>query len=336
MSPPPGAAPSLQIRPVRTLSAGEASAVRLLVQAIDFRKGIPAMLFQDLQTTQETNSATPVLLNLLPFITYPDFQAASGQLKLTAQYHKMCRVIGHPGAGKTRLLLEFARTHENAHYICPARPCRIKDLLRLLGEPLGYYMPGGTSHHVIRDLIDFLNHRGCDTTFLIDECDTLCPNGRIHSIDKLDMLRYIWDHTRLHTSFIFAAPYDLEVRLQKSSEQISNSQFYRRCGIYQLQGMPRSSIQQFLTQIEQEFHVRFEPGVCEELTKRIVAVDRGGLGISIEIISNCLMAVRDRWQEYYRLIETDTPREEAVRLFESSEVCGISLALLRKSMELMR
>lgn len=289
------------------------------------------------EATQSPITITPILLNLLPFITYPDFQAAAGQLELTAQYHKMCRVIGHPGAGKTRLLLEFARTHADAHYLCPARPCRTKDLLRLLGEPLGYYLPTGTSHHAIRDLIDFLNHRGCNTTFLIDECDTLCPNGhRISNIEKLDILRYIWDHTRLHTSFIFAAPYDLEVRLQKSSEQISNSQFYRRCGIYQLQGMPRASIQQFLCQIEQEFHVRFDPGVADELTKRIAAVERGGLGISIEIICNCLMAVCDRWQEYYRLIEAETPRSEALQVFAGAEVRSISLPLLRKAMELMR
>lgn len=288
-------------------------------------------------TSHSPVTLTPVLLNLLPFITYPDFQAAAGQLELTAHYHKMCRVIGHPGAGKTRLLLEFARTHEDAHYLCPARPCRTKDLLRLLGEPLGYYLPSGTSHHAIRDLIDFLNHRGCNTTFLIDECDTLCPSGnRISSIEKLDVLRYIWDHTRLHTAFIFAAPYDLEVRLQKSSEQISNSQFYRRCGIYQLQGMPRTSIQQFLAQIEQEFHVRFDAIAADELTKRIAAVERGGLGISIEIICNCLMAVRNQWQEYYRLIEAETPRSEALQLFSQSEVAGISLPLLRKAMELMR
>ena len=305
-------------------------------QSISTAKGEPVML-NELHNSKEPVVRTPVLLHLLPFISYPDFQAAAGQLELTAQYHKMCRVIGHPGSGKTRLLLEFEQTHENAHYLCPSRPCRIKDLLRLLGEPLGYYIPCGTSAQVVRDLIDFLNHRACDTTFLIDECDKLCPKGRyINDIDKLDLLRYIWDHTRLHTSFIFAAPYDLEGRLQKSSEQISNSQFYRRCGIYQLQGMPRAAIQKFLSQIEQEFHVRFDVLVADELTRRIAATDRGGLGISIEIISNCLMAVRDQWPEYYRRIEAGFPREEALHLFDDAEIRTIPLPLLRKAMELMR
>lgn len=30
----------------------------------------------------------PILLNLLPFIPYPDFQAATGQLELTSDSHK--------------------------------------------------------------------------------------------------------------------------------------------------------------------------------------------------------------------------------------------------------
>ena len=64
-------------------------------------------------------------------------------------------------------------------------------------------------------------------------------------------------------TFIFAAPYDLEVRLQKSSEQISNSQFYRRCQIYQMQGMAKVDIKKFLAQIEQEFHVKFDAAVID-------------------------------------------------------------------------
>ena len=107
------------------------------------------MMLNELHNSKEPVVRTPVLLHLLPFIPYTDFQAAAGQLELTAQYHKMCRVIGHPGSGKTRLLLEFEQTHENAHYLCPSRPCRIKDLLRLLGEPLGYYIPCGTSTQVV-------------------------------------------------------------------------------------------------------------------------------------------------------------------------------------------
>lgn len=73
-----------------------------------------------------------------------------------------------------------------------------------------------------------------------------------------------------------------------------------------------------------------------ELIRRIAATDRGGLGISIEIISNCLMAVRDQWPGYYRKIEAAVPREEALRLFDDAEIRTIPLPLLRKAMGLMR
>ena len=76
--------------------------------------------------------------------------------------------------------------------------------------------------------------------------------------------------------------------------------------------------------------------VAEELIRRIAATDRGGLGISIEIISSCLMAVRNQWPEYYRRIEADVPREEALRLFDDAELRSIPLPLLRKAMEPMR
>jgi len=101
--------------------------------------------------------------------------------------------------------------------------------------------------------------------------------------------------------------------------------------IYQLQGMSKAAIQKFLSQIEQEFHMKFDFTVADELTKRIAAADRGGLGIF-----TCLMAVRTQGREYYRMIEADVPRDTALRLFDQAETCTISLPLLRKAMELMR
>ena len=67
------------------------------------------------------------------------------------------------------------------------------------------------------------------------------------------------------------------------------------------------------------------------------STERGGLGISIEILSNCLMAVLPQWEAYYKAIEATTVREEALHVFDGiSEPVLISLPLLRKSMELLR
>lgn len=261
----------------------------------------------------------PIIHQLFPIIPYPDYKAAMGHMVSAAQYHKMCRMIGHPGSGKTTLLLEFQKRFPQACYISSPKGCRLKDLIRMLGAEVGYFPPNGTNTAIVRDLIAFLNQRGKDTIFLIDEADNLCPQGRITNIDKMDILRYIWDFTRLHTSFIFAAPYKLEVRLQKSSEQISNSQFYRRCSIHTLKGMPLQVIPDFLHQIESEFHVTFEQSAFSMLVKRISAVERGGLGIVAEILEKCFMISLKNWKEYYSLIELGHPREDALRLFENQE-----------------
>lgn len=290
------------------------------------------------ESSLEPIAHDPVALSLFPLIPYHDFSAALGEISTIARFHKMCRIVGHPGIGKTTLLLQYAQAHENAYYLCPTHGCRAKSLLRMMGEVMGYYLPHATIQSAVQDLIAFLNSRVYDSVFLIDECDTLCPKGNhIDNLDKLDILRYIWDYTKLRTAFIFAAPYDLEVRLQKSSEQISNSQFYRRCQIYQMQGMVKSDTKKFLAQVEREFHVRFDDIVVDELIKRIAAVERGGLGISIEILSNCLMAVLPQWEAYYKAIEAARPREEALHVFDSiNEPVLIELPLLRKSMELLR
>ena len=69
-------------------------------------------MLNDFSHSNEPIVLTPVMLHLLPFIPYPDSQTGTGQLEMTAQFRKMYQGIGHTGAGKTRLLLEFARTHD--------------------------------------------------------------------------------------------------------------------------------------------------------------------------------------------------------------------------------
>ena len=41
--------------------------------------------------------------NQFKMVRYPDYEAAYGQIATAARYHKMCRIIGHPGSGKTSL-----------------------------------------------------------------------------------------------------------------------------------------------------------------------------------------------------------------------------------------
>ena len=90
------------------------------------------------------------------------------------------------------------------------------------------------------ELIAHINDQARPVVFLIDEVDNMCPKTRqknASNIDKLDVLRFIWDYTRKYASFILAAPYDLEAKIQKSDENITNSQLYRRCPAHMLTGI---------------------------------------------------------------------------------------------------
>ena len=279
----------------------------------------------------------PILPNYLPHITYPDYEAALGQMLATSENHGMCRIIGHPGSGKTTLLLEHCQNDPNAVYLAPTRSCRIKDLLKMMGERLDFDPGKGSTNQCIQNFIAFLNDRGRDTTFLIDEADNLCPSGgHLDQINKLDALRYIWDFTRMNTAFIFAAPYELEARLQHSGAHISSSQFYRRCMIHPLTGMPDASIREYLKQIEQEFHVQFDPSANLLLRKRIVAIERGGLGITVTILVNCFEAILPHWHEFKVLIDHDTNRSQALQIFNQQEIVPITGSMIENAMALQR
>ncbi len=54
---------------------------------------------------EKTSYSIAVQQNQFKMVRYPDYEAAYGQIATAARYHKMCRIIGHPGSGKTSLLL---------------------------------------------------------------------------------------------------------------------------------------------------------------------------------------------------------------------------------------
>lgn len=285
-------------------------------------------------------SAEPVLLPLFATVEYPNYNQALGMIQKMVEYHKMCRIIGHPGSGKTRILLEYKKQkNPDAHLICPLPGCTPKDLIRLLGTQIGFYPERSDSKvQSISKLIDYINDRGKDVTFLIDEADNLCSREEkiIKNILKLEDIRAIWDKTRLHTSFIFAAPYDLEVRLQHSSEAVTCSQFYRRCKIHTLTCITETAARLLLEKTEQEFHLSISPTAKLLLLNRISMSDRGGLGITLDALEQCLMFALPNWNEYYKMIEMSTPREEALKVFDGSPTVTLSEDLVADALEMCR
>ena len=104
------------------------------------------------------------------------------------------------------------------------------------------------------------------------------------NLDKLEVVRFIWDHTRRYASFIFAAPYDLEAKIQRSDENISQSQISRRCPVQAMTGMPDKEAREFLSYVEKDFNVIFNDSIRSKLLQRIHNAKRGGLGVVIDIL----------------------------------------------------
>lgn len=291
------------------------------------------------KTHTTTPVGDPVLLPIFPTIHYPDYEEALGMIVEMAKYHKMCRIIGHPGSGKTTLLLDYKSKNENAVMLTPSRSCTDKDVLKMLGSQIGYYVgTTDSTQKAIDGLITYLNTCGRDTVFLIDEADNLCSHDHkiVKNISKLETLRHIHDHTKLHTSFIFAAPYDLEVRLQHSSESITSSQFYRRCSIQALSGISEAGGKELLERIEVDFRISFSASAKLMLVQRMLMVERGGLGIVLEALEKCMMFTLPQWHSYYRAIELSVPRSEALDIFKDCSTVQISEALVADAFEKSR
>lgn len=195
-----------------------------------------------------------------------------------ANLHLMLRIIGDPGSGKTRILIEYKkRSKIEAHYVAVPKHSSDKDLLLMISSAIGYYPYAATSSLQL-ELISHINDQAKPVVFLIDEVDNMCPNIRkknASNIDKLDVIRFIWDHTRKYASFILAAPYDLEAKNQKSDENITNSQLYRRCPAHIMTGMPDEQAKLFLRYIEEDFNIVLDDVVRNKLLSRIHQIKRG-------------------------------------------------------------
>lgn len=154
--------------------------------------------------TDSEKLAIPFLPELFRLVPYPNYNMGLGLMKDTAELHLFLRIIGDPGCGKTRMLLEFRKSSKiEAHYIGVPKHSDDKDLLLLMSSAMGYY-PTGDTCTLQQEIVAHINNQARPIVFLIDEIDNLCPKyvrKGTTNIDKLDVIRFIWDHTRRYSSF---------------------------------------------------------------------------------------------------------------------------------------
>lgn len=167
----------------------------------------------------------------------------------------------------------------------------------------------------------------------------MCPKTRqrnASNIDKLDVLRFIWDHTRKYASFILAAPYDLEAKIQKSDENITNSQLYRRCPAHMMTGMPDEQARLLLSYAEQDFNIKLDDIVKNKLLQRIHQIKRGGLGVAIDILFRVLLVTVPDMKDFYQVLVSDIDREDALKLISHKDPIRITEDVLLGAMSMQR
>ncbi len=155
-------------------------------------------------------------------------------------------------------------------------------------------------------------------------------------IDKLDVLRFIWDYTRKYASFILAAPYDLEAKIQKSDENITNSQLYRRCPANMLTGMPDEQARILLSSVEEDFNIILDEVVKNILLQRIHQIKRGGLGVAIDILFRVLLVMVPDMKDFYQALVSDVDRNDALKLISHKNPIRISEDVLLGAMSMQR
>ncbi|MBQ9210405.1 MAG: ATP-binding protein [Clostridia bacterium] len=283
-----------------------------------------------------SSTSKPDGLPLFEIIAYQNFKYALGCMVNAASYHKLLRIMGHPGSGKTRLLATYKEKNPvNTHYFKIPRACDTRTLLNQIGANVGLFFAKTAREATIKlELIEYLNGLEHQHIFLLDEADGLLSNRRrIENINALEDIRFIHDHAGMHATFIIAAPYELENRIKKSREDISNSQFYRRCDKCNLTGMPQEDALKYYAKISQDFHVAFDDDGLTLLTQKIAATAQGGLGAANQMLERCFVAKLPHWKEYYHQIELGTPRETALHVFENNDTVYLSRDIISNAMD---
>ena len=128
-------------------------------------------------------------------------------------------------------------------------------------------------------------------TFILDECEYLSKNN----IDKLEIIRQIWDETS--NTFIFCGTYKLRKILVGNSNDPESeySQLYRRMKKVKVGVVGQEEFYRYLDFIEKRYVVSFKKDARNLLYGYCADTKHGGLGTCIEILKTTFNRIRPEW-----------------------------------------
>ena len=220
---------------------------------------------------------------------FSSYRGALGAIDKFNGQGMLIEFVGESGSGKTTIAKNYMEKHDLTHYIVCSSTMGIKDLMQKIAEGLGIHLSGNT-YHFQSQLTDGLKDNA-EHTFILDECEYLSKNN----VDKLEVLRQIWDAT--NNTFIFCGTYKLrKILIGSSSDPKSEySQLYRRMKKIKIDAIPQEEFYGYLDLIEKYYAVRFGKEARNSLYSYCADTKHGGLGIAIDILKMALDTKRPEW-----------------------------------------
>jgi len=126
------------------------------------------------------------------------------------------------------------------------------------------------------------------------------------------------------------------IQIQKSDENVSNSQIYRRCPVHVLKGMPDEDARKFLSCVEEDFNIVLSDVIKSKLLQRIHNSKRGGLGVAIDILFRAMRVEVPGMTDFYLALVDDAKRSDALKLIQHKETIHNSEDAIMGAMTIQR
>ena len=233
-----------------------------------------------LQKIDGEQTAITIYKNAVELYETTEYKEAIGWCSYVCGKRKMGVLVGHPGSGKTTILRNFAQMQTGVLYLEALHNMRIGDLLETIGHSLGITLQGN-SYTKTKAIIAALKSR-TDITIIIDEAEYLCR----HNVDKLEILRKIWDNTG--TPIILSGTMVLEDLLTRGKGGSNPAQLYRRKVEIKLHGISPKEAKEILA----GYYIA--DTAATTLSNIAGDVKHGGMGTFVELLDLCLEIAEGR------------------------------------------